>query len=146
MLRNDLLETCTMPFNKATNSIKGEEEIYSTWNLQEALTLARLIEPIVVQFGYHTALGGGVLLRGESEKDVDIILYERTKDTKPAPPKEVLAGLVAIGFSEKFHLCKHGASAAEIGEYKKVFVGTFFGKRVDLFFLRNAAGTDISVE
>lgn len=115
-------------------------DIKSKWTLEEGLTLVRLIEPIAVLHGYHTALAGGVLHRGTSDKDVDIVFYERTKDKKSSKPWLVFEALKKNGFGPTFHKCSHGASAADIGMYKQVFVGTFFGKRVDLFFLRNAAG------
>lgn len=43
------------------------------WTLGEALALVRSIEPVVAVVGWHVALGGGVLLRGESTHDLDLI-------------------------------------------------------------------------
>jgi hypothetical protein len=42
------------------------------WNLEEAARTVRLIEPLVRAKDYHTCLGGGVLHRGYSAKDIDL--------------------------------------------------------------------------
>ena len=42
------------------------------WTLEEGLRLVRALQPSTRQYGYHLALGGGVLNNGESEKDLDL--------------------------------------------------------------------------
>ena len=42
------------------------------WTLEEGLRLVRALQPSTRQYGYHLALGGGVLNKGESEKDLDL--------------------------------------------------------------------------
>lgn len=46
----------------------------SKWTMPEALGLIRKLQPEVKKFGYHLTLGGGVLNKGESDKDLDIYL------------------------------------------------------------------------
>lgn len=42
------------------------------WTMEEALRLIRAIQPETRKFGYHLSLGGGVLNKGESKKDLDL--------------------------------------------------------------------------
>ncbi len=43
-----------------------------TWTLEEALILVRALQPTAWQYGYHLCLGGGVLNKGVSSKDLDL--------------------------------------------------------------------------
>ena len=42
------------------------------WKIEEGLKLIRALQGRVKEFGYHIALGGGVLNTGSSEKDLDL--------------------------------------------------------------------------
>lgn len=42
------------------------------WTIEVALGLIRALQPECRAYGYHLALGGGVLNKGESEKDLDL--------------------------------------------------------------------------
>lgn len=42
------------------------------WTIDEGLKLIRALQPKVRTFGYHIALGGGVLNNGQSHKDLDL--------------------------------------------------------------------------
>ena len=42
------------------------------WKIEEGLKLIRALQGRVKEFGYHIALGGGVLNTGTSEKDLDL--------------------------------------------------------------------------
>lgn len=44
----------------------------TTWTLDGALELVRIIQPQVRKFNYHLCLGGGVLNKGASDKDLDL--------------------------------------------------------------------------
>jgi hypothetical protein len=45
------------------------------WELSEGVALVRAIQTRVREFGYHVALGGGVLNRGGSDKDLDLYFH-----------------------------------------------------------------------
>lgn len=131
MLRNDLLE-----FDPGIK----KEEFQSCWNLEEGLVVARLIEPIALANRYHTALAGGVLIKGSSSKDLDIILYQRSVKEPPCSPEDFIRALKPIGFSNFFYKCKGDRyKEPSMGDFKCVYVCSFFSKRVDLFFLRAPA-------
>ena len=59
----------------------------TNWTLELALPVIRRIEDIASQTGFHTALTGSVLFRGESNEDLDIILYPRKTERR----KDVVA-------------------------------------------------------
>jgi hypothetical protein len=42
------------------------------WTLDNGLALVRAIQPKIRQFNYHVAIGGGVVNRGFSTKDLDL--------------------------------------------------------------------------
>lgn len=45
------------------------------WDLEQGITVARRIEEALIPLGYHCALGGSVLHKGSSDKDLDIFIY-----------------------------------------------------------------------
>lgn len=44
------------------------------WTLNNALVMVRSFQFKALQLGYHLALGGGVLNKGQSDKDLDIMV------------------------------------------------------------------------
>jgi hypothetical protein len=42
------------------------------WTLEKALIVVRAIQPHTRKYNYHLCLGGGVLNKGESNKDLDL--------------------------------------------------------------------------
>lgn len=44
--------------------------------LAEAVAKARQLEALVTPYGYHIALTGSCLYKGESEKDMDFVVYQ----------------------------------------------------------------------
>lgn len=51
----------------------------SLWTLDQAISLVRQMEAAFVPVGWHCALAGGVLHRGSSEHDLDVIAYPHCK-------------------------------------------------------------------
>lgn len=56
------------------------------WTLDEALALIRPIQEDTRKFGFHLSLGGGVLNKGYSKKDLDLYFlpYENTRGSQDA--------------------------------------------------------------
>lgn len=50
------------------------------WTLEEGLGFVRKLEDHLHDQGFHAALSGGVLWKGSSTKDLDIILYPHTSN------------------------------------------------------------------
>ena len=54
------------------------------WTLDSGLELVRFLQPLTRDYGYHLALGGGVLNNGLSHKDLDLyFLPLDDRDTYP---------------------------------------------------------------
>ena len=79
----------------------------SCWTLEEALKLVRALQPGTREFGYHLALGGGVLNNGVSEKDVD--LYFLPLDNQPPIRPDKLVEWLEGLWGKGENLCKEYA-------------------------------------
>lgn len=49
-----------------------------TWNMTAAVAFLRRLEPVLESVGWHCALGGGVLQKGESAHDLDVVVFPRS--------------------------------------------------------------------
>jgi hypothetical protein len=63
------------------------------WELEEALGLIRSLQPETRKFNYHLCLGGGVLNKGESKKDLDLYFLPMNNGEKVGTPNELVAWL-----------------------------------------------------
>ena len=101
------------------------------WTLESALPLVRCLQPDTRQFGYHLALGGGVLNTGESYKDLD--LYFLPLDDKDADPD---TDALVAWLDEQFGV---GESLIDFGytskHYKAMRKYSYSGYRIDVFIL-----------
>jgi hypothetical protein len=52
-----------------------KEDTAMTWRIEEALDFCQTVESAVVPAGFHVGLRGGVLLRGSSDHDLDLVIY-----------------------------------------------------------------------
>ena len=99
------------------------------WTLDEAIAVTRIIETHIIPADYHCALGGEVLHKGSSDKDLDIFIYPhngRSLNPSLVRLKLQLAGCkccFAPGHSENSNDIK----VIELWDYK--------GKRIDFFFV-----------
>lgn len=72
------------------------------WNLEQAIAVAKRIEPIAREHGAHIGLTGGVLYWEGDRKDVDFIVYRhQVPQDNPAylaevPVDEFVAALKAV--------------------------------------------------
>ena len=62
------------------------------WQLPEALELIRTLQPLVREWNLHICLGGGVLNKGESKKDLDLFILPL--GGKPTPNYEKAKGFL----------------------------------------------------
>ena len=100
------------------------------WTIEQACDFCTNLHNYLVTFGYDVGLAGGILLRGESNKDIDIIIY---------PLKKISSDFNAMyqslpNFGLKFvRLPNNNFGYQDDG--KRVEIWDFQDKRVDLFFL-----------
>jgi hypothetical protein len=101
------------------------------WTLEQGVEFIRKLEPVVESLGYHVGLTGGVLYRGNSTKDLDVIVYI-SKTTVGGSPNAVLNKLNAdFGMIIEPRSCYHKEDS------KLVFRATLPDKRrIDLFFMQ----------
>lgn len=95
------------------------------WELIEAITELRELEPIANKHNAHIALAGGVLINGHSTKDLDVIVYPRKKKGG-LKPLEILAAFGAVNCLKIDYHPDDG---------KLVYRCTFLNRKVDFFFL-----------
>lgn len=66
------------------------------WTLEEALILVRKLQPETRQFDYHLTLGGGVLNKGESKKDLDLFFLPMENGKAKSDPDRLLGWLKSL--------------------------------------------------
>lgn len=107
----------------------------SVITLEEAIKVAREIEEKLKEIGYHCGLTGSTLYKGESRKDIDIIVYPHDSE-KQKTLDEILEHLAVN--DDRHYPSQRFFIPSEITPSttdKLVIVTMFKGIRVDLFFL-----------
>lgn len=67
------------------------------WTLEQGLTLVRHLQPLIRPTSYHVALGGGVLNKGYSDKDLDLYFIPFSEQgPDPLALREVLKGELGV--------------------------------------------------
>lgn len=100
------------------------------WSLEEAISFANALHEFLYPLGFDVALTGSILLKGVSEKDIDIIVYPLKKISSNY--QEMLDNLPKFGL-RFVRLPNHNLGYQDDG--KNVQVWEYDNKRVDLFFL-----------
>lgn len=102
------------------------------WTRDIALEVLKSLEDFLAKHGFHCALGGSVMYRGDSEKDLDVIVYPHNKDSHM--PIEELWTLIC---QSHFSVDKGGRCASSYRDSKIVYwLKTQTRKRIDFFFLK----------
>lgn len=68
------------------------------WNLNKAANFCQWLEKLMLPLGLHVAVGGSVLMKGESSKDLDVFLYPHRRDKRPSAAV-VFQKLLDLGFT-----------------------------------------------
>lgn len=88
-------------------------------NLHEAVQLCRELNEYLAPAHYHVALTGGVLFKGESAKDVDIIIYPR-KANNIQFAKEIVELLTAYGWKfNEYRTPYHHGDTKDVLQFQK---------------------------
>ena len=103
------------------------------WTLDEAQALVAQLEPVIPKLDYHSLLGGSVLHKGQSEDDLDLWFFPLNGYESNIPPvydvlEAALGPLRPIRDSPDY-------KAGEPYYVKEMLMGSWMGKRVDLFIL-----------
>jgi len=100
------------------------------WTLVEGCDVIRNIQEAVKPYGYHAALGGGVLNNGCSDKDLDIYFLELDVDSG-SNPHNLLAFL-----QDHFEVEGESITRADYPDSRYAFKWKFIlsnDKRIDVF-------------
>lgn len=103
------------------------------WELEKAVEVVRWLEARLSAHGYHCALTGGVIFKGSSEKDLDIIIYPHTKGEKGGVSREEVWLLLQDWLHATDSNTCQGTS--QFRDDKDVRWIQSKGKRIDFFFL-----------
>jgi hypothetical protein len=108
-----------------------------TWTLERGIELARKLEPLLAEVGWHVALAGSVLRDGKSDKDLDLIVYPHLRKNSARPGYRAMRkALMRAGMwpvSSRREVRKHWRAAGS-KDQKWVEVWAANG-RVDIFVL-----------
>jgi hypothetical protein len=113
----------------------------TTWDICEGRLLAEHLEhkfsALPDSERCHVALGGSVLHKGQSAKDVDIIILPRKKPKDRAWDWQAAARFIEQDLGVKLTLCVwNSEKSTQCDDEKLVRVATLKnGQRVDFFFL-----------
>lgn len=114
--------------------------IRSTWTLESGLEVARELEALLAPIGMHVAIGGGVMLRGEYGKDLDLILFPHCstgvrQDALVTSAHDLLddRGWVQFRTTEQMHRHWRAVGSQDVKQVE-VWLDSQ-GRRVDLIFL-----------
>ena len=105
------------------------------WTHETAIALLAVLQPAVRPFGYHIAMGGRVLNRGFSRKDLDLYFLPLESDTEVLPnlaPDLLIYLQGVLGSYVPIHSADYGGGhASPTYKYKLKFDNG--GKRIDAF-------------
>jgi hypothetical protein len=106
------------------------------WTLTEGIEVCRELEAALAP-DYHVALGGGVLHKGESNKDLDVLIYPHK--TYHYSVAAVRALLVNAGWQLLVHADEVREKWREAGnkDEKLVDVWRYRKRRVDVIYPRD---------
>ena len=100
------------------------------WTREAAAEVIALLQPLTRQFGYHLALGGGVLNNGHSDKDLDLYFLPLDDQDHPPNPDKMLRCVEAI-WGESKPLSDYPKASSLYAHKRKLTLPGH--KRVDVF-------------
>ncbi len=101
------------------------------WTLPEALVAFRMFQTIAHAHKSALAMGGSVINKGQSCKDLDIVVHPMN-GKEIVDPAEMVKALRAIGVTDWEDCSKYGAKNTDSD--RMVCKSLFQGKRIDWFF------------
>lgn len=106
----------------------------TVWTLEEGQRFCSWLEKNLEPLGIHVALGGSVLVKGGSSKDIDVFLYPHDA-RKPPTAGRVFDMLLLLGFTYT-RTRENSTPSCPEGDKDVYVMFTKKGKRrVDFFFL-----------
>lgn len=109
------------------------------WTREDALELVAKLWPALEERGWYCGLTGSVLVRGESRKDLDLIVYPKCFDPKhPLKMEDMRRALRSVGMRPLASRDRVVAEWRAIGSTDEKWVEVWRTglRRVDVFVLR----------
>lgn len=103
------------------------------WTYALALQLINQLDPLLREIGWVSGLTGGVLFRGESYKDLDIIIYPFEDGGNFPPEQRSRDAVTQLLFGLGFERHEYGSPSSCLND---VEIWQLNGKRVDFFFFQ----------
>ena len=113
-------------------------KIPNHWTLDEAINLIKVLQPDVWTFGYHLCLGGGVLNKGESKKDLDLYFLSLDNANIIVTSHKLLDWLSKLWGNPKFLGQDYPGNPGSPYVYKLGF--RYNSLRIDVFVLGGESG------
>lgn len=109
--------------------------MFTKWKLDEGLDFVRALRHVTLRVGYTVALAGSVLYNGESDKDIDVVVFPMS--AQKTDQDALVAALEGFGMKRVCDKEWVTGKWREIGsdDTKHVEVWSYNDKRVDLLFL-----------
>lgn len=98
--------------------------------LDQAVEVCRRIEEVISPLGAHCGLTGSCLYKGESKKDLDVVVYSHQAIRAPYVKQTIVDALVDSGLVPRVSLYQTTPNYLD----KDVLLCEVDGRRVDLFF------------
>lgn len=104
------------------------------WTLSDALELCGVIEKVISKIGFHVGLRGGVLMRGKSDHDLDLIIYPH--DSTVCRAKLLYDELRVMGLDRQKTVaeCHAGWRLRGSSDKKNVEIWTTGERVIDIFY------------
>lgn len=104
------------------------------WLLADARALVSELQLATRHYGYHLALGGGVLNKGQSDKDLDLYFLPLDDMKEPRNTEGLLCFLEDhLGYSEPIFDPQYERLSPSA--YRKKVKFDYNGKRIDAFIV-----------
>ena len=104
------------------------------WTRDLGIKAAQKIEVALGLHGAHCGMAGSVLTKGESKKDLDIIVYPHDKNQRGMDSGAIMATMCQLFEASDSRKCESSEGYKRDG--KEVhWLKTKSGRRIDFFFL-----------
>lgn len=102
------------------------------YTLQDGADVCKAIEPAIAAIGIHAAIGGSLAYRGDSTKDIDIILYPHNREVI-IDRQQIVALLAGLGYHRPNGDDYQSSAVPDVH-----CAADGDGKRVDFFFMQRS--------
>lgn len=109
-----------------------------TYTIENAVAIAARLEPLIfARFNLHLAIGGSLVYRGHSEKDIDVFIYPHNKEVV-IDRNAIWGWLEGEGFNARIKTpVNEDGQEADFTQVPDVLMmdETATGYKVDFFFM-----------